>query len=92
MHSIAFSQDRNQSAEPLLTNVCFGSFFAGQDHEERWSSQMQMPDYIQSDAIITASVILMNYSFLSMASRTPRIVGDTLANDGINQVREPHQQ
>jgi hypothetical protein len=40
MHPIAFSKARNQSTKPILTNVCSGSFFAGQDHEERWSSQM----------------------------------------------------
>lgn len=40
---------------------------------------MQMAVCIQSDAIITASVILMNSSFLSMAFRAQRIVGDTPA-------------
>jgi hypothetical protein len=36
---------------------------------------MQMADCSQSGAIITASVILINSSFLSMASRAPTIVG-----------------
>ena len=57
---------------------------------------MQMADCSQSGAIITASVILMNSSFLSMASRALTIVGDTLPNVrspfGIKQAREPTQQ
>jgi hypothetical protein len=79
-----------------VTIGSYGSFFAGQYHEEHWLSQMQMADCIQFGAIITASVILMNSSFLSMASRAPRIVGDTLPNVrspfGIKQAREPNQQ
>jgi hypothetical protein len=50
----------------------------------------------QSDAIITASVILMNHSFLPMASLARCIGGDTLPNVrspfGIKQAREPNQQ
>ncbi|WP_171017049.1 hypothetical protein, partial [Pseudomonas sp. G(2018)] len=79
-----------------LTEGRYGAFFAGQDHEECWSSQMQMADFSQSGAIMTASVILMNSSFVSTASRAPRIVGDTLSNVrspfGIKQAREPTQQ
>ncbi|WP_181432049.1 hypothetical protein [Pseudomonas jessenii] len=57
---------------------------------------MQMADCIQSGAIITASVILMNSSFSLTASRAPRIAGDILPNVrspfGIKQAWEPNQQ
>jgi hypothetical protein len=79
-----------------LANGRYWPVFAGQAYDECWSSQMQMVDCIQSDAIVTASVILMNSSFFSMASRAPRIVGDTPPNVrsplGIKQAREPNQQ